>query len=77
MSLKDLMYVANMIGLDVESVEDGIVIDNILIKVCKGGVALFNNITYDFLEYVMSDEPLVVCGRVFYMLCKFSEEINI
>lgn len=77
MKMEDLIYTANVLGLELESVENGIVIDNVLIKLSDRTVALFNNVTGELLEGIMYDDPIVVCGYVFYMLSKYSEEINI
>ena len=77
MKMEDLIYTANVLGLEIEFVENGIVIDNVLVKLNGRNVALFNNVTGEFLEGLMYDDSMVVCGYVFYMLSKYSEEINI
>lgn len=77
MKQEDLIYAANMLGLEIEVVENGIVVDNVLVKLNGRNVALFNNVTGEFLEGLMCDDSMVVCGFVFYMISKYSSEINI
>ena len=77
MKQEDLIYTANMLGLEIEVVENGIVVDNVLVKLNGRNVALFNNVTGEFLEGIMYDDSIVVCGFVFYMISKYSSEINI
>ena len=77
MKMEDLIYTTQVLGLELKSVENGIVIDNVLVKLNGRSVALFNNVTGEILEGIMYDDPIVVCGYVFYMLSKYSEEINI
>lgn len=77
MKHEDLIYTANVLGLEVEVVENGIVIDNVLVKASGRSVALFNNVTGEFLEGIMYGDPIVMCGFLFYMISKYSEEINI
>lgn len=77
MKQEDLIYMANMLGLEIEVVENGVVVDNVLVKLNGRNVALFNNVTGEFLEGLMYDDSMVVCGFVFYMISKYSSEINI
>ena len=77
MKQEDLIYTANMLGLEIEVVENDIVADNVLVKLNDGNVALFNNVTGEFLEGLMCDDSVVVYGFVFYMISKYSSEINI
>lgn len=77
MKQEDLIYAANMLGLEIEVVENGIVADNVLVKLNGSNVSLFNNATGEFLECIMCDDSVVVCGFVFYMISKYSSEINI
>lgn len=77
MKMEDLIYTANVLGLEIEVLENGIVVDNVLVKLNGRNVALFNNVTGEFLEGLMYDESMVVCGFVFYMISKYSSEINI
>ena len=77
MKMEDLIYTANVLGLEIEVVENGIVVDNVLVKLNGRNVALFNNVTGEFLEGLMYDDSVVVCGFVFYMISKYSSEITI
>lgn len=77
MKQEDLIDTANMLGLEIEVVENGIAVDNVLVKLNGRTVELFNNVTGEFLEGLICDDSMVVCGFVFYMICKYSSEINI
>ena len=77
MKQEDLIYTANVLGLEIEVVENGIVVDNVLVKLNGRNVALFNNATGELLEGLICDDSMVVCGFVFYMISKYSSEINI
>lgn len=77
MKQEDLIYTANVLGLEIEVVENGVVVDNVLVKLNGRNVTLFNKVTGEFLEGLMYDDSTVVCGFVFYMISKYSSEINI
>lgn len=77
MKMEDLIYTANVLGLEIEVVENGVLVDNVLVKLNGRNVSLFNNVTGEFLEGLMCDDSMVVCGFVFYMISKYSSEINI